>query len=121
MKPGIYTLATPERPEPVPALAVNMERSESNLSPIRPADIPDILGVDHLTLCDGKEDLLRKIEEHRVGRTFGEHLLWLALLVAAVEFFYANRLLQAVPKLSEALRLESSGKVTGHGIAAAGE
>ena len=111
--PGIYTLSTAEHPEPVPALAVNMPRSESDLAPIDSADIPDILGLPHLNVADSPETLRRQVEDHRMGHTFGEALLWLALVLAVVEFCYANYLLRSTPTLTESLRVESSGRVTG--------
>jgi len=111
--PGIYTISTPDEPDPVPALAVNLPRVESNLTPIDPVDIPEVLGVENVSVAHDEEDLLRLIEEHRLGKTFGEHLLWLALLLAAVEFSYANLLAKATPKLSESLGIEASGKVRG--------
>jgi hypothetical protein len=36
------------------------------------------------------ESLRTLITEHRVGRTFGEHLLWVALALIALEFSCAN-------------------------------
>ncbi len=47
-----------------------------------------------------------------MGRTFGEHLLWLTLLLAILEFFYANFLVRSAPTLSERLTIEASGKVS---------
>ncbi len=60
-----------------------------------------------------QEELLHQIEEHRVGRTFGEALLWLALMVAAVEVVYGNMLVRGVPKLSDTLGITAAGKVKG--------
>jgi hypothetical protein len=94
-----------------PALAANMPRAESDLSPLDPADIPTITGLDRIVVATGREDLLKRIEDHRVGRTMGEQLLWLALLLATVEFSYANRLTRRRPKLSDALGIAASGKV----------
>ncbi len=54
------------------------------------------------------------IEEHNVGRTFGEHLLWIVLVLVAIEFVYANHLARARPALSDQLGLEASGRVRGH-------
>ncbi|MEO6784973.1 MAG: BatA and WFA domain-containing protein, partial [Chthoniobacteraceae bacterium] len=44
--PGIYRMSTAEAPVPMPALAVNIPRSESDLTPIPEADIAKRLGVD---------------------------------------------------------------------------
>lgn len=111
--PGIYTLTTSVQPSPEPALAVNIPRQESVLTPVDPVDIPDILGIGDVVLAHDKTDLLRRIEEHRVGRTFGETLLWLALVVAVAEVVYGNFLVRNVPKLSDFLHIDAAGKVGG--------
>ena len=112
--PGIYTLATAEQPEPKPALAVNLPRDESDLTPIPETDIAKRLGVEHAHLAADLETLRRQIEEHRVGRTYGEHLLWLALLLIAIEFLYANVLLRGGARLSEKLGVDAAGHVKSH-------
>ncbi|MBN1557480.1 MAG: BatA and WFA domain-containing protein [Lentisphaerae bacterium] len=109
--PGIYTLAGPDRPDPAPALALNAPRAESDLTPLEPAAVLRLLGVSRLVLADSLEALRKRIEEHRVGRTFAEPLLWLALFLAVLEFCYANILLRPGPTLSDTLRVEASGKV----------
>ena len=112
--PGIYTLATAEHPEPKPALAVNLPRDESDLTPIPETDIANQLGIEHAHLATDLETLRRNIEEHRIGRTYGEHLLWLALLLIAIEFSYANVLLRGSPRLSEKLGVDAAGHVAKH-------
>ena len=111
--PGIYTLSTPSQPDPRPALAINLTRRESDLTPIVTDEIPDRMGLDEVILSQNQEELLRKIEEHRIGRTFGEALLWLALIVAVAEGVYGNMLVRGVPKLSETLGITAAGKVGG--------
>jgi len=111
--PGIYTLSTPAQPTPQPALAINMPRQESDLTPIDPADVRARLAVDDVQVATDPATLLRLIEEHRIGKTFGEALLWLALVVALAEVVYGNALARGVPKLSEALHIDATGKVKG--------
>ena len=112
--PGIYTLATAEQPEPKPALAVNLPRDESDLTPIPEAEVAKRLGVETAHLATDLDALRRNIEEHRVGRTYGEHLLWLALLLIAIEFLYANVLLRGSQRLSEKLGVDAAGHVKSH-------
>lgn len=119
--PGIYTLSAGGNAPPTPALAVNLPRAESDLTPVAPENIPELLGEDIVFTASSKEELARRIAEHRIGRTFGEHLLWLALIVAALEVFYANRLCKSAPRLSESLNVEASGKVKGKGIGGVGQ
>lgn len=110
-KPGIYTLTGPKDPAAVPALAMNVPRTESDLTPIRTEDLVALLGVKDLQVAESKDELFRKIENFRIGKTFGEQILWLVLLVAALESFYANRLSRKAPKLSDALLIDPSGRV----------
>jgi hypothetical protein len=112
-RPGIYTLALPTQPEPVPALAINVPRRESDLTPVVAAEVPAILGIDEVILARDQEELLRRIEEHRVGKTFGETLMWLALIVAVAEVAYGNVLVKGHPTLSESLHITAAGKVRG--------
>lgn len=109
--PGIYTLGGGGKPEESPALAVNMPRPESDLTPLKAEDIPAILGVTTVQVANNKEELFRKLEEFRVGKTLGEPFLWLALLIALIESFYANWLTRKGPKLTDSLTIDPSGKV----------
>lgn len=108
-QPGIYKVA-----DEGPALAVNMVRGESDLAPLKEGEVEDLLGEGPLYLANDAETLQRLIEEHRIGRTFGEHLLWIVLVLVGIEFVYANRLARARPALSEQLSVEASGRITGH-------
>lgn len=113
-QPGIYTFAAVDRAEPVNALAVNLRREESDLTPLAPETIAGRLGAASLYLADDALALARQVEEHRLGRSYGEHLLWAALILAIAEFFYANALLRKKPKLSEQLAVDASGQAHGH-------
>lgn len=113
-QPGIYTVA-----DEGPALAVNMLRKESDLTPLGDGELEDLLKAGSLYLATDAESLKRLIEEHRIGRTFGEHILWIVLLMIIGEFVYANHLARARPVLSDQLNLEPSGRVKGRPEAAA--
>jgi hypothetical protein len=109
--PGIYRLSQPGRTGDTPALAINLRRGESDLTPVKQEDIPSLLGLKTLQVATGKEDLMKKIEDFRVGKTLSEPLLWLALLVALLESLYSNFLLRKSSKLTDSLIIEPSGKV----------
>lgn len=109
--PGIYRLSQPGGAGDLPALAINMPREESHLDPVKAEDIPAILGVKTLQVAASKDELMKKIEDFRIGRTLGEPLLWLALLVALLESFYANFLLRKSAKLTDSLIIAPSGKL----------
>ncbi|MFP6903954.1 MAG: VWA domain-containing protein [Verrucomicrobiota bacterium] len=95
-----------------PALAVNMSRDESDLTPLNLEGLEERIGVSSVYVSSDLEELKRQLEESRVGRTFGEQLLWLVLILAVVEFFYANALMKRGPALSEHLTIDASGKVS---------
>ncbi len=111
MSPGIYRLGQPGTPGDKPALAINMLRAESDLIPVKQEDIPAILGLKSLHVANSKEDLIKKLADFRIGRTLGEPLLWLALLVAIVEAFYSNFLMRKNSKLTDVLNIAPSGKM----------
>lgn len=113
-RPGIYTFTAVDRAEPVNALAINLRREESDLTPLVPDSLAARLGIEDLYLADDLPTLARQVEEHRLGRSYGEHLLWAALILTIVEFFYANALLRPKPKLSEQLAVDASGQAHGH-------
>ena len=55
--------------------------------------------------------MLKKLEDFRIGRSLGETMLWLALLVAIAEVIYSNWLLRKNSKLTDELKLEPSGRI----------
>lgn len=112
--PGIYMLSTAEQPEAKPALAVNLPREESDLTPIDDKEIPKRLGVDHANIANDLATLRKLIEEHRVGRTYGEHLLWLAFILTAFEFIYANVLVRGSKAVVEKVTVDAAGHVETH-------
>jgi hypothetical protein len=109
--PGIYRLDRAGAGRE-PALAVNVDRAESNLTRVEKNRIPEWLGSKQVVVSESVDELLRQVRDHRVGRTFGENMLWLAFVLAVVEVLYANRKGRAGPTLSEALDLQPSGRLT---------
>lgn len=109
--PGIYTLSTPQAKTARPALAFNMARSESDLTPIRPEVVSTLTGIKNLVVTSSRDELMRKLQERQVGKTFSEQILWLCLLIAVMEVFYANWLSRKRSKLSDHLSVEASGKI----------
>ncbi len=115
--PGIYTISSAEQPESKPAFAVNLLRDESDLTPIDSKDIPKRLGVDRANVALDLPTLKRLIEEHRVGRTYGEHLLWLAFILTAIEFIYANFLVRGNKGAEAKVTVDAAGHVQAHAAA----
>ena len=72
--------------------------------------------MDRLYLAVDRESLLKRVEEQRIGRTFGEQLLWLAFLLMIVEFSYANMLQRSGNSLTGKLGIDLSGKMGGTGV-----
>ncbi len=112
MEPGIYTVAGGDGPLPV--LAVNMPREESDLTPLETAAVAALLEPERVFMADDRESLALLIQEHRVGRTYGELLLWILLGLLVAEFMYANRLARSRVLLSDQLTVDPSGRVRGH-------
>lgn len=112
MAPGVYEFAERAGDTMEPALALNVNRAESDLTPLRDGDIPRIVAVKGVKIGRGREELRQHLVEHRIGKTMGEQLLWLAFLLAAVEVVYANRRNRPVAPLSESLKVGSSGRVS---------
>ncbi len=117
--PGIYMISSAEQPEAKPALAVNLPREESDLAPIDDKEIPKRLAVDKANVAPDLATLKRLIEEHRVGRTYGEHLLWIAFLLTAIEFIYANALMRGTKAGAEKVSVDAAGHVDIHAHATA--
>lgn len=70
-----------------PDRAINLVRSESNLQPIAPDQLP----LPQARVARDVPELLRLIERHRQGRPLTELMLWLALALAVVECWLAHR------------------------------
>jgi len=117
-QPGIYRLSAPGQSAPEPVMAVNVRRTESDLTRINLTGIPALLGVKRINVAESKDDLLRLIKEHRVGRPLGEQLLWLAFIIGIFELFLANRISRKTSTLSEQLLVQNSGRVKGKASAA---
>jgi len=111
LKPGVYRFTKSFTDDPQPGIAVNLNSGESNLAPVEKEEIPDILGTKAVAVATGSDELLEKIEEHRIGRTLAEQALWLAFLLAIAEVYYANRKAKAGSRLTEMLGVDPAGKV----------
>ena len=89
-QPGIYRARDTTGSRPV--VAINVPRAESNLSPLEPETIRERMNARNLHIATDRESLADLLHEHRIGRTLGEQLLWIVLLLMAAEFVYANHL-----------------------------
>ncbi len=109
---GIYTRAKASGAQPEPVLAVNTDRSESDLTPATADEIRQWTGFKRLVTVQDPEELLRQIDEHRNGRSLTEPFLWLVVLLAAAEWWFANRALRARTGATEKMNVDLAGKVT---------
>ncbi len=112
-QPGLYRLAKPGA-ETTPLLAINVPRTESDLAMLRPDEFRARMGLTDLYVAQGKEELARIVEEHRVGKPLGEQLLWAALLIGLLEWLLANRVNRKTASLTSRLLVEASGRVHAH-------
>ncbi|MBI2437250.1 MAG: hypothetical protein HYV36_00340 [Lentisphaerae bacterium] len=112
-RPGLYTLQPAAGGASQPAFAVNVRRSESDLTRVSPADLPALTGISALNVVESKDDLLRLIKERRLGRPLAEPLLWLVFLLCVIELFVANRASRKSRTLTEQLKIDLTGRVKG--------
>ncbi len=111
MEPGFYKIDGPGDTKLRTVFAVNAPREESDLTRVKTEHLFKLLGVDNLRIAQNREQLSRLLTEHRLGRPLGEVFLWLALFVSMIELVTANRLSRRIPKLTEKMHVEPSGKV----------
>ncbi len=83
---------------PDDVVAVNVPRDESELLPITADQVREKLGIANLQIARDQPELLRLIEQHRIGRPLDETVLWLVLALAALELFIANRACRQVAR-----------------------
>ncbi|TAN37100.1 MAG: VWA domain-containing protein [Verrucomicrobia bacterium] len=112
-EPGIYRLAQ-SGAETTPLLAINVPRGESDLTMLKPSEIRAKLGLPQLVIAQGKDELARMVEEHRVGKPLAEQLLWAALVVGLLEWLVANRVNRKTATLTSRMLIEASGRVHAH-------
>ncbi len=112
-KPGYYFLSQTGPVAPEPLMAVNLDRIESDLKPIPPERNPSVTGLKNITVSTSPDELLRQIQEHRVGRPLSEVALWAVLLLAVLELYLANRACRKRATLSDSITINASGRVLG--------
>ncbi|MDA0323240.1 MAG: BatA domain-containing protein [Verrucomicrobia bacterium] len=117
LQPGIYY--ADEAGVVKPALAANLDRTEADVTRMGQDDMRAAIAVRNVRFAEDTGALLKLIEEHRIGRSLVEPLLWLALILAVAELFVANARCRAKPGLSDQLKVDPSGKVRGHAAPAA--
>ncbi|MEO0452701.1 MAG: BatA and WFA domain-containing protein [Verrucomicrobiota bacterium] len=109
MTPGIHTVITVEQPDTSFSLAVNQPRSDSDLTIIETDQMASLLGNQPVGFAEDLPALRQLITDHRIGRTYGEHLLWAVLILLAFEFIYANRLMHKSTTKTESLTVDAAG------------
>ena len=110
-EPGIYTRAKAGAEQPEPVLAVNTDRFESRLAPATPEELTEWTGFKKLLTAKDPEELNRLIDEYRNGRSLAEVFLWIALLLALIEWWVANRSLRTQTGATEKMTVDLAGKI----------
>ena len=110
-KPGIYSFAASADTKAQPAFAVNLPRKESDLTPISEEEIKSLVGIEALHIATDLASFAKKTQESRVGKTYGEQLLWLVLLLLVIEFIYANKLARRGRDAVLNLKADSAGNL----------
>lgn len=93
-EPGVYTISSSESRTGEKAFAINLRRNESDLTVIPTNSLGKHLGIDDISIAADLATLERLIMDHRVGRAYGEQLLWIAFILVIIEFILANVLLR---------------------------
>ncbi|MDD4026258.1 MAG: hypothetical protein PHN85_10105, partial [Kiritimatiellae bacterium] len=110
-EPGIYTRVRSGADTPEPVMAVNTDRAESRLTPLGAADLEEWTSFKKLFVANDPEELAKLVDEYRNGRSLAEICLWLAMLLALLEWWFANRVLRKQTGASEKLTVDLAGKV----------
>ncbi len=95
----------------IPVLAINMPRDESDLTPMSAETIATRMDARDLHIATDQEMLETLLRELRIGRTYGELLLWIVFFLACLEFIYANRLARPRGPAAPDLLIATSGQV----------
>ncbi len=111
---GLYRLEAGNEP----VLAVNLPRAESDLTPLSPPEIGSIPALAGLRTARSREELIRTVQEHRIGTPLAELFLWLALLTAILESLLAARSVRRSDTLTDRLAVDPSGRIRGSGSTA---
>lgn len=106
---GIYRLGA----DNAPVLAVNLPRTESDLTPVPAGDLAKLPALAGNRLARTREELLQKVKEHRVGTPLAEMFLWLALITVILEGLVAARAVRRSAKLTDHMTIDPSGRVRG--------
>jgi hypothetical protein len=110
-EPGIYTRTRSGAETPEPVMAVNTDRTESRLTPLGAAELNEWTSFKKLFVANDPEELAKLVDEYRNGRSLAEMCLWLAMLLALLEWWFANRVLRKQIGASEKLTVDLAGKV----------
>ncbi|HNX33560.1 MAG TPA: BatA domain-containing protein [Kiritimatiellia bacterium] len=110
-EPGIYTRTKAGAGQPEPVLAVNTDRFESRLTPATAEELTEWTGFKKFLTAKDPEELTRLIDEYRNGRSLAEVFLWIALFLALLEWWFANRALRTQTGATEKMTVDLAGKV----------
>jgi hypothetical protein len=114
--PGVYSLVWPNSERSEAAVAINMLRRESDLTPIAKAELKTAIGKRNVFIVGSKDELVKLLDLQRQGRSFGELLLWLALIAALLEVVYANWLAKSAGMFGAGFDIRANGVVRHDGI-----
>ena len=90
---------------------MNLPRKESDLTPISEEEIKSLVGIEALHIATDLSSFAKQTQESRVGKTYGEQLLWLVLLLLVIEFIYANQLARRGRDAVLNLKADSAGNL----------
>ena len=90
-EPGIYRLKIDLASETPRGFSVNLAGEETRLDRITTEQLEQIFGKDAFRLARERSEVVREIDQARMGREFYPFLLPVLALVLGLEFILANR------------------------------
>lgn len=87
-RPGVYSIRLQGRE--IDRFALNVNRVESDLSPVDPDQLGRAVGTEDLKLLDSQVNLAATIAQFRFGKEYWQIFLWLAVLLILAEILLSR-------------------------------
>ncbi|MCP4193590.1 MAG: VWA domain-containing protein [Planctomycetaceae bacterium] len=88
---GTYRLKASEAADTARGFSVNLNEQATQLDRITRERLDETLGVDRFRLARERDEIVREIDQARIGREFYPFLLPVLVLILALEFVLSNR------------------------------
>ena len=89
--PGVFRMRIEDDAVGASGFAVNLSQDVTRLDRLKVDELDDLLGKDRYRLAVNEKEIVREIDEARIGREFYPFLLPLLACILAMEYVIANR------------------------------